>query len=326
MTNPRCWGFRIATDRIEYLATELEEGRLRQGWGWKEGQDLKNLTFDGGARRNLRMLEVRRGDLLLVPRLPEGERVAIVEATEDWDSGYKFCISTEHGDFGHIFPARLLRSFAPENEHVGGAIRTTLRNRARFWNVDRLHEDISGLLHADGDLGAVKAPFDKALDTAASVFKNLFPEADFEAKVFEELNRKLEGKDWEPVVEGVLRALYPTGTVEVVQGRSETWHGTDVLVRLPDLTGNLRYAIAIQVKDHVGQVTAAAVDQIGKADYWESEDCKVIEKVVVFTQATGTDNPHLKELAGKDVQIVFGEELRKILGEWARRHAAASLL
>ncbi|WP_237156722.1 hypothetical protein [Photobacterium leiognathi] len=47
------WGYRIDTTKIKFFRQELDEGRLRQGWGWTEGQNLRLLTKDSGARRNL---------------------------------------------------------------------------------------------------------------------------------------------------------------------------------------------------------------------------------------------------------------------------------
>ena len=328
MAKVRCWGFRIATGHIEYLAEELEHGRLRQGWGYDQGQNLRNLTFDAGARRNLRMLNVRKGDLLLVPRLPVWNLVAIVEATEDWSSGYKFAIDPAIGDLGHIFPAKFVTSFARDNEHVAGDIRATLRNPSRFWNIDHLDADIRRLCETGGDLGLSKTPLEKARDIAASVFHDVLATGAFRNKVFERLNQRLEGKDWERVLQAVMTMRYPTGIVEVVQGTSEAHHGTDILVRLPDITGESRYAIAIQVKDHMGTVDTAAVEQISKADYWnEQHGLVLIQRVVVFTRATRADNANLAKLEQKTgVQIVFGDALQNILDEWARHQAATTLL
>lgn len=328
MSQRRCWGFRIWTEHIQYLAEELEQGRLRQGWGYDERQDLRNFTFDGGAGRNRRMLDVKKGDLLLVPRLPEWHRVSIVEATEDWNSGYRFEIAHEIGDLGHIFPARPVKSFARANKEVTGEVRATLRNPSRFWNIDRLVSDIRRLCEARADLGSWETPLARAQDIVTAVFsETLNRDGAFKKKIFARLNDSLEGKDWEEVLKAVLIARYPSGSVTVVQGRSEAHHGTDILVRLPDITGELRYAIAIQVKDHVGTVSADSVKQIGKADHWLEHGLTVIQRVVIFTRATRGDNAHVAELEKTDqgLQIVFGDALARILDQWARHHAARTL-
>lgn len=323
MSTPRCWGFRISVEHIPYLAAELAAGRLRQGWGYDPGQDLRNMTVDRGAGRNRRMLHVNKGDLLLVPRLPRWEHVAVVEATEDWNSGYQFCIDAEHEDFGHIFPAKYLVSFVRGNPHVSGDIRATLRNPSRFWNIDHLYEDLQAIRNTPpAELEEHQAPLHKAQGIAARIFNDVLVAGNLEGKLFDELNRRLEGKDWEPVLSEVLGHRYPTGIVSVVQGTSEAQHGTDVLVRLPDVTGEPRYAIAIQIKDHAGKVNRAAMDQVDRADFWSQDGLKLIQKVVVFTQATPESNPHLvDELENSpDVQILFREDLRRILRDWAFHH------
>ena len=320
MSSPRCWGYRIATDHIEYFAEQLDQGRLRQGWGYDERQNLLDLTFDGGAGRNLRMLDVQEGDLLLIPRLPEWSQVAIVEATADWRNGYRFRIDPDMGDFGHVFPARRLTSFVRDNEHVAGDIRATLRNPSRFWNIDHLSSDIQRLVETTADLGTSKTPLARARHLTTGVFREVLNEGDFKGKIYNRLNERLEGKDWEQVLEAVMSMRYPTGDVRIVQGTSEAHHGTDILVKLPDVTGESRYAIAIQVKDHVGTVSDEAVEQLRRANYWEKEHgLQLIQRVVVFTRATRKDNEHLVELEKKegDLQIVFGEVLHRMLEEWS---------
>lgn len=65
------WGYRIDTNNIDFFRNELEEKRLRQGWGYNEGQDLRKLTVNQGAKGNLPILQkVKKGDILLIPRLP----------------------------------------------------------------------------------------------------------------------------------------------------------------------------------------------------------------------------------------------------------------
>ena len=87
------WGYRICNEASSFFYEELKEGRLRQGWGYNSGQDLRCLTYDEGARKNLRMFEeVKKGDILLVPRIPSWEDISIVEATKDWNEGYTFDI------------------------------------------------------------------------------------------------------------------------------------------------------------------------------------------------------------------------------------------
>mgnify|MGYP000909369688 FL=1 len=128
------WGYRIDVKNQDFFFKELEQGRLRQGWGYDKNQELPD-TKDSGAKKNLSMYKnVKKGDILLIPRLPKWSDVAIAEATEDWDKGYKFEIDGEKEDFGHIFPVTYIGWFNRNGKDVSGEIKSTLKARNRFWN------------------------------------------------------------------------------------------------------------------------------------------------------------------------------------------------
>ncbi len=111
---------------------------------------MRNLTFDGGARRNLRIFrEVKQGDILLVPNVPEWGNTGIVEATEDFDKGYAFTLTPEQEDFGHSFPAKLIGTFARSSDASDAAIRRTFRSSSRFWNINYLAEQIEHLIRVE---------------------------------------------------------------------------------------------------------------------------------------------------------------------------------
>jgi predicted SPOUT superfamily RNA methylase MTH1 len=140
------WAFRVHRKHLADLEQELEEGRLRQGWGSEVGQDLRNMIVDGGARRNRRMREqVKQGDRILIPHLPRYGQITIAEATEDWLDGYTFRVWDRFQDYGHIFPAKRLRNFSRTNANVPAPLRDTFRNPSRFWNVNHLADHIEHL-------------------------------------------------------------------------------------------------------------------------------------------------------------------------------------
>jgi hypothetical protein len=66
-----------------FLLEEIQAGRLWQGWGYKPEHNLENPEADDGLRRNMRMLQVKEGDYIIVPRLPRWDDVCILVATED---------------------------------------------------------------------------------------------------------------------------------------------------------------------------------------------------------------------------------------------------
>jgi len=156
MNKRNYWCYRIDTSKINYFMDELNNGRLRQGWGWDEDQDLRSFKLDEGAGRNRPMFEkVKKGDVLLIPQLPSWGQIAIVEATDDWSSGYRFEIDKKLADYGHIFPAKFIKRFTRNNENVTGNLRSTLKNPSRFWSINHYSDDVKALLNISQD-GLVK--------------------------------------------------------------------------------------------------------------------------------------------------------------------------
>ena len=41
--NRECWFWNIDSENQKYFATQLKEGKLRQGWGYQENLNLKKI-------------------------------------------------------------------------------------------------------------------------------------------------------------------------------------------------------------------------------------------------------------------------------------------
>lgn len=324
--NVRYWGFRIDNRAQGFFRDELMDGRLRMGWGY-EGQDLRGdeSAWHAGTRRNLRALrEVKQGHILLVPYLPEWHLVAIVEATEDWDQSYRFDIPPKHKDYGHTFPAKLVKRFSREAAAVTGNLRAALRVRSRFWSMDRHALDIDRLRDTkQEELDKGIADEARLHGAIGSAFRGAFDEKMFDDAVYENLNKEFENTRWEHVLVRVFETLYPAPCVVTREGGpGEQAHGTDILIRFPALgAAETSHVIAVQVKDWERTASNHPVDQIGKAGWWEKDGGHhVIEKVVVFTKVHRSDNPRLVEEAkNRDVRVVFADELKPLLTEYAKR-------
>lgn len=309
------WGYRIDTKSISFFKDELMQGRLRQGWGWHEGQDLRDMKVDKGAQRNLAMFrKVKKGDLLLVPRLPSWGEVALVEATEDWSEGYRFEIPDSKGDYGHIFPVKYLKSFTRKSKKVSGNIRSTLRNPSRFWSINHYEDDVKQLLQAEqDDLKKSQDHISRMESIIGSVFTEAFNEEKFSDRLNEEMQKGFTSAEWEFILVEGLQKLFPFYTVERVGGKKEKEHGTDILIKLPSLLDEYQYAIAIQVKDYEGFVQDDVIRQINKADdHWHKENLKLIDKWIIITKAARDANPTLDQ-NNSGVQIIFAEELKELL-------------
>jgi len=308
------WCYRINNEIPEFFWKELVDGRLRQGWGYHRGQDLKNFKKDEGAGRNKPMLNVMKGDILLVPHLPDWEDIAIVEATENWNDGYKFQIDNKLGDYGHIFPAHFVKKFNRSNEHITGNIRSTLKNPSRFWNINHYGKDVEKILKIEETNLSKTQNYESRLEASIeNVFNKVFNSNDFTEMLYKKLNEQFTGEEWEFALVYGLGQLFPNYYIDRVGGGKESEHGTDILIRIPSIISGYEYVIAIQVKDYEGFVANDVIKQINKADkYWNNENTKLIEKIVIITRADKNDNLDLLE--NKDnVKFIFAKELKDLL-------------
>jgi hypothetical protein len=311
------WCYRVDTSKIKFFTNELNEGRLRQGWGWDEAQDLRNFKLDEGAGRNRPMFnKVKKGDVLLIPQVPNWGEVALVEATQDWNKGYVFEIDPTLGDYGHIFPAKYLKKFSRNNENVTGNLRSTLKNPSRFWNINHYADDVELLLSSQVTELSKRQDHNSRLESSiGTVFNEVFDETVFADKLYEKLTEQFTREEWEFALVYGLKQMFPFYQIERVGGKEEKNHGTDILIKLPSILSNYSYAIAIQVKDYDGFVGNEVVSQINKADnYWDSENLKLIEKIVIITKAKKDENIRLLE-HDKNVKFIFATELKQLLTE-----------
>ena len=320
------WGYRIDTDNIDFFRRELERGVLRQGWGWDKEQDLRDLKMDEGAKRNLPIYsKVKKNDILLIPRCPSWNEVGVAIATADFVEGYKFSIDTKLGDYGHCFPAKLLKSFVRNNENISGQIRATIKNISRFWNINHCGNDIDKIISTNNlDLiteQTLQASFESAVNDS---FEKAFDNHIFSNYLYDKITSKFSNEEWEfALVEG-LRSIFPDPiVVERTGGKQEVEHGTDILIRLPGLLG-FQYLIAIQVKDYSGVVGNDPISQIQKSDaYWSNEDAKVIDRYLIITKANKEENSKLIQHS-EGVKIIFASELQDLLATIGKSYMGLS--
>ena len=317
MSTRNYWCFRVDKRKIKFFTDELNEGRLRQGWGWDPSQDLRNFKMDEGAGRNRPIFnKVKKGDILLVPQIPGWGEVSIVEAIEDFNIGYNFDIAKNQTDFGHIFPAKYLKKFTRANENVTGNLRSTLKNPSRFWNINHYANDVEILLTKEVSELSKTQDYNSRLESSiGSVFNEVFDEENFSDKLYNKLTEQFTREEWEFALVHGLRKMMPFYNIERVGGPEEVKHGTDILIKLPGMFSNYQYAIAIQVKDYEGFVSSEVINQIEKAEsYWNTENLKLIEKIVIITKANKANN--LKLLKNdKNVKFIFASELKQLLSE-----------
>ena len=316
------WGYRIDVKNQDFFFKELEQGRLRQGWGYAENQKLPD-TKDSDARKNFSMYNnVKKGDILLIPRLPDWGSVAIAEAAEDWNNeekGYRFEIDDEKKDFGHIFPANYIGCFNRHGKDVSGNIQSTLKARNRFWNISRLSEDVEKIIkNLEGNRESTSV-IENIKNIVSEQVKSYFKLKECCDKIVDEYNQKFVASQWEEVLKNVLEKIYPEYEIEKTGGMKEEEHGTDILINVPGISISESYNIAIQVKNYEGEISDEniniIIDQVDKAKgyKWENNG-KLIDQILVITSAEEKDNPKLiEECQNKEIRVIFSEELKKLI-------------
>ena len=316
------WGYRIDVKNQDFFFKELEQGCLRQGWGYAENQKLPD-TKDSDARKNLSMYNnVKKGDILLIPRLPDWGSVA-AEAVEDWndkEKGYRFEIAKlddRNEDFGHIFPARYIGCFNRHGKDVSGNIQSTLKARNRFWNISRLSEDVEKIiqnLENNKISVSVNESIENIISEEMETYLKLLNE--FSETIYKKYDDKFKAADWEKVLKNILEKIYPSEyIVENIGGIKEEKHGTDISITIPGIFEN--YVIAIQIKNYKDVVNNidTIIEQINKSEEYEwSNNRKLIDKILIITSAKKKDNLNLVEKCQKkNIKVIFSEELKKLI-------------
>ncbi|TLP60057.1 MULTISPECIES: hypothetical protein [Pseudomonas] len=310
------WGYRIDKRNIEFFRKKLDQGRLHQGWGKIPEQDLTNPDLSGGAKRNLPIYnKVKKGDILLVPRLPNHHEVAIVEAAEDFNLGYTYLPDPVLKDYGHSFPVRRLKQFTRKNTNVSGKIRAALGSRSRFWNLNSCADEIEALIAIDDEAMRSSQSFiDRFSEAVQDSFADSFDEHKFTTLLYQKVVRGFSSAEWEfALIEGLKRLFPSPCKVARRGGREEIHHGTDISITIPGLA-DYSYLIAIQVKDYIGEVSEAPLIQINKAGtYWGNDPkIRLIDKVLIVTKAHAEQNRHL--IDNQDgITVLFGHDVQNLL-------------
>ena len=312
----RYWICRTDKTRRKFITDRVHDGELRQGWGWLDGQNLRNQTIDKGARRNRSMLRVKAGDLILLPHIPEYGLIAITEAESDWRDSYRYEDASEGTDHRHIFPIKYHKIFSLHGASVPGDLRTTMRTPGRFWNVDRLGSEIEALFRMEESELLQRVDYKHRI---SRVWENVFEE-EFQAKdssfsknIVEKFNAQFQSAEWEYLLVEVLKTLVPQYVVERVGGKSETAHGADITIKIPGVFPEDGYVIAIQVKDYEGYTGDKAVQQIQKADahFASDDDGKLIEKWVIYTKID--EENHTQQVPDEKTRIFYRKDVERLL-------------
>jgi hypothetical protein len=155
------WVMRTSPWVRPFIWSEATAGRLRQGWGWDDSQNLdviadalrQGLTLSEDqqkAKRALKMNTSERGgihvgDLIVTPNLPEAGFLSVFRV-----SGSYHWAPTDAGvfdRFGHVLPVELLRERVDRRlPVVSDALRSMLRPQTRLYRIENVGGDVERLV------------------------------------------------------------------------------------------------------------------------------------------------------------------------------------
>jgi hypothetical protein len=160
----RYWAMRTSQHRTDYVWAEVKAGRLRQGWGWTEEQDLRRIAERRRAKADLspaelqawrahRMLAtesagMRVGDLVVTQNLPRQGRISVCRVV----GPYRFELPGDPypEDLGHVLPVKLLvEDIDRWDGQVSEALRRAISLRPRLYEITPYGGDVEALLGLD---------------------------------------------------------------------------------------------------------------------------------------------------------------------------------
>lgn len=168
----RYWAMRTSQHHPDFVWAEVKAGRLRQGWGWAEEQDLRRIaerrrakaaltSWELQAWRAHRMLAtesagMRVGDLVVTQNVPRQGRISVCRVA----GAYYFELPGDPSpdDLGHVLPVKLLvEDVGRWDGQVSEALRHAISLRPRLYEITPYGGDVESLLGldtSDADPGA----------------------------------------------------------------------------------------------------------------------------------------------------------------------------
>lgn len=321
--------FRTDRTQREFIFREIDQGRLRQGWGWKNDHDLrllerqlragKQLTEeDARVWRNRRMLDtesdgMRRGDVVLIPNMPDLNRWIVVRVS---GAPYTFAPIIARGregaDYGHIVGVEAVRLpngkigvIEPDNAHVEPRLRASMQRSARISSIDSLGGAIDDLIAAieSGKDTATPEPEAQKAESFAGTVRDA---------VIKHLQLKYRGAELEQLARRLFSWIYQGARVERWGGANE--RGTDLLVFTRDPLG-IEYKIAVQLKHHEGiHEDRRTLEQIELAREQHRVDAGIIVTLSeVVSEAFEEKRAALEGKLGIELRIITRDEFAALV-------------
>lgn len=345
----RAWAMRTSRANEQhrnFILSELAQGRLRQGWGTLDEQDLRRVDlflessqkYDAlsdeqkwawGHARLLGELARVAGDLIkiddiiLVPNVPENGLLTICRVTGPYEYGPR----NETNDLRHIRHVKVLTPGGVANsaELVDSDLRGSLTCRSRLWSLDRHRKTLHAIIDRveKGDATSLREGVDHSTRARRAVAPVLIETMNaLAARLGEPLRRVLGKAEWEPAIVDALRPLVREAKIIHTGGASE--QGADLEIHYPNpFRPEHPWIFALQVKDYQGEVSETVADQLEQAIISRmapKTTGRLIGVALASTSATPSAalEDRMRALADKyklDVSFVQGDELLRALAQ-----------
>lgn len=287
----RYWAMRTSRnteDHRSFIREELfSRSLLRQGWGYREDQDLRvvaqswlksessdeqkkawhhwRMLLDE-APEQIRSDSMNVGDVILVPNMPADARFVLCRIT----GSYRFDLSSDPrggGDFRHALPVEVIapsEGVANASKLVKARLRAALKTRSRMWSLDAHAEAVESILQvansAEGkDLLLGIEPEERA----DAILEGLFEEPSDGplGPLVKQLRDEFSNEAWEHLLRAAIEPLAAESEVIHTGGPDE--QGADVIIRYPNpLEPERPFVVAIQVKDWFGMAGSHVAEQL----------------------------------------------------------------
>lgn len=159
------WVMRTSRDDADVIWAEATKGRLRQGWGWDDSQNLdviaeavrrgRDLNDEQRVARRARRMRtsepdgMRLNDLILAPNLPTWPWLSVfrVAGSYRWDR----LDITRFDKFGHVIEVELLADRIDRHgPRVSDAVRSMLHPQTRLYRIDNVGGDVERMVGGPG--------------------------------------------------------------------------------------------------------------------------------------------------------------------------------
>jgi len=242
----QCWLWNIDPNSQQYFTRELLAGRLRQGWGYNPGLDLRllnakklaNQPFNDNERIawdrcHPMLLYIKVDDIIAVKNVPSFEMFTLVRVTGD----YNF-VQGEVGDYGHCLPVESVATYHKSSRLVPAPFVNALNRELYPVRVTYKHQQTVR------ELVSMKATPEER--EAPEIFKDKVTRwrRDLLPHLKAILQRSLTPRETEHLVLELLRR----DGMEVLWNAGPGEKGADILSEVPLGFGLTSTKLAIQVK------------------------------------------------------------------------------